>query len=409
MTIETKKNERCLAAPLLAINGGSSSIKFALYEPADPPRRLLAGVLERLGSADAVLRITDGDVKDGGTRQLQSILIDGRDHRHAIDQLLDWLEKHAGGGTLSAVGHRIVHGGARYIASQRVTPAMLAELKRLVPLDPEHLPAEIALVEAFARRFPSLPQVACFDTAFHHNMPRVAQLLPIPRRYQAQGLRRFGFHGISYAYLLEELNRVAGAAAAQGRVILAHLGAGASLAAVHEGKCVDTSMAFTPTAGLVMGKRTGDLDPGLLIHLLRSEALTADQLDNLVNHESGLLGLSETTSDMRDLLARETSDPRAADAANLFCYQAKKWIGAYAAALGGLDTLVFSGGIGEHAAAIRERISDGLEFLGIRLDAASNLANATVISADGSRVTVRVIPTDEEAMLARETRRVLAG
>ncbi len=403
-----------MAAPLLAINGGSSSIKFALYEPADPPRRLLAGAIERFGSADAVLRIKEEDIKEediknAGAQQPQCTAIDGRDHQHAVDQLLDWLEKLTGGGALSAVGHRIVHGGSRYSESQRVSPAMLAELKRLIPLDPEHLPDEIALLEAFTRRFPSLPQVACFDTAFHHNMPRVAQLLPIPRRYQAQGVRRFGFHGISYTYLLEELNRVAGAAAAQGRVILAHLGAGASLAAIHAGKSVDTSMAFTPTAGLVMGKRTGDLDPGLLIHLLRSEALNADQLDSLVNHESGLLGLSETSADMRDLLAREASDPRAADAVNLFCYQAKKWIGAYAAALGGLDTLVFSGGIGEHAMAVRERISAGLEFLGIRLDATRNAAGAAVISANGSRVVVRVIPTDEEAMLARETQRVLAG
>jgi acetate kinase len=251
--------------------------------------------------------------------------------------------------------------------------------------------------------------VACFDTGFHRTLPRVAQLLPIPRRYEAQGVRRYGFHGLSYSYLLQELERLGGKAAAHGRVILAHLGNGASMAAVHEGRCWDTSMAFTPAAGLVMSTRAGDLDPGLVAFFTRSERMTAAQFDHLIHHESGLLGIAETSADMRDLLEREATDARAADAVALFCYQAKKWIGAYAAALGGLETLVFSGGIGENAAPVRSRICDGLGFLGLTLDETRNTARAGTISTDDSRVTVRLIRTDEELMIARSVRQVLAA
>jgi acetate kinase len=284
---------------------------------------------------------------------------------------------------------------------------MVEELHRLGPFDPEHLPEEILLTEAFHRRFPDLLQVACFDTAFHHDLPRVAQLLPIPRRYEAQGVRRYGFHGLSYAFLMGELARLTGTKATQGRVILAHLGNGASLAAVHDGKPVDTSMSFTPTAGVPMSTRSGDLDPGLLWYLARTEGLDARRFNEMVNFQSGLLGVSETSSDMHDLLDRETQDVRAAEAVALFCYQVKKWIGAFAAALGGLDTLVFAGGIGENAPAIRARICDGLGFLGIELNESSNAETAGVISAETSRVTVRVIRTDEEWMIAKTVCRVL--
>jgi acetate kinase len=249
--------------------------------------------------------------------------------------------------------------------------------------------------------------VACFDTAFHRTMPRVATLLPIPRRYEAQGVRRYGFHGLSYEFLMEELAHLADPAATKGRVILAHLGNGASLAAVRDGKSIDTSMGFTPTAGLVMSSRSGDLDPGLVSYLARTEQMSAAQFQKMVNHESGLLGVSETSSDMRDLLERETQDIRAAEAVALFCYQAKKWIGAFAAALGGLDTLVFAGGIGENAPPVRERICDGLGFLGVELDRERNVKNAPLISSDTVRVKVRVIHTDEELMIARSTARVL--
>ena len=270
------------------------------------------------------------------------------DHAVAVGALMDWIEEYIGAGQLAAVGHRVVHGGPKYSEPQRITPEVVEELRQLSPFDPEHLPEEIRLTEACHRRFPDLPQVACFDTAFHRDLPRVAQLLPIPRRYEAQGVRRYGFHGLSYAFLMEELARVAGSAKARGRVILAHLGNGASLAAVHDGKPVDTSMGFTPTAGVPMSTRSGDLDPGLVWYLARTESIDAKRFNEMVNSESGLLGVSETSSDMRDLLEHEAGDVRAAEAVALFCYQVKKWIGAFAAALGGLETLVFAGGIGEN-------------------------------------------------------------
>jgi acetate kinase len=263
------------------------------------------------------------------------------------------------------------------------------------------------LIQAFRQRLPKLPQVACFDTAFHRTMPRFAKLLPIPRRYDEKGLQRYGFHGLSYAYLMEELARLGDAAATRGRVILAHLGNGASLAAVLDGKSIDTSMGFTPTAGLVMSTRSGDLDPGLAPYLARTEHMTTEQFYEMVNHKSGLLGVSEISSDMRDLLAAEAHDIRAAEAVALFCYQAKKWIGSFAAALGGLDTLVFAGGIGENAPPIRARICDGLAFLGIELSQSRNAESAPVISTDASRATVRVIATDEDLMIARSVSHIL--
>jgi acetate kinase len=285
---------------------------------------------------------------------------------------------------------------------------MVEELHRLSPFDPEHLPEEILLTEAFHHRFPDLPQVACFDTTFHHALPRVARLLPIPRRYEALGVRRYGFHGLSYAFLMGELARLAGTKEAHGRIILAHLGNGASLAAVREGKPMDTSMGFTPTAGVPMSTRSGDLDPGLLWYLARTEGLDAKGFNEMVNFQSGLLGISETSSDMQDLLGRESQDGRAADAIALFCYQIRKWIGGFAAALTGLDTLIFAGGIGEKAPLVRARICAGLEFLGIELDEKRNAINEGMISTATSRVAVRVMRTDEELMIATLVCRVLS-
>jgi acetate kinase len=301
----------------------------------------------------------------------------------------------------------VVHGGPKYSQPQRITAEMVEDLHRLSPFDPEHLPEEILLTAAFHRRFPNLPQVACFDTAFHHDMPRVARLLSIPRRYEALGVRRYGFHGLSYAFLMEELARLAGAEAAQGRVILAHLGNGASLAAVRDGKSVDTSMGLTPAAGVPMSTRSGDVDPGLVWYLARTEQTTAKQFNAMVNFQSGLLGISETSSDMRDLLKCETQDVRAAEAVAMFCYQVKKCIGSLTAALGGLDTLVFAGGIGENAPTVRARICAGLEFLGITLHETQNAGNEGLISAAASRVTVRVMHTDEELMIATSVCRAL--
>ena len=388
---------------VLALNAGSSSLKFALFNDGSPPKRRVSGAIDRIGLSESAFTLKSA----GG--ETERVKVSAPNHVSAMEYLLRRFERMTPEVRFDAIGHRVVHGGPHYREPQVVDRAMLTELRRIRSFDPDHLPAEIAIMEAFAANFSQVPQVACFDTAFHRDMPRVAKLLPIPRRYDAKGLQRYGFHGLSYAYLMQELNRVAGASAAKGRVILAHLGNGASMAAVRNGKSIDTTMAFTPAAGLVMSTRSGDLDPGLVTFLARSEQMTAAQFDRMVNHESGLLGVSETSSDMRDLLARETDDVRAAEAVALFCYQAKKWIGAYAAALGGLDTLVFAGGIGEHAAQVRARICEGLEFLGFKLDKSRNAAHADVISAKSSRVAVRIIRTDEELMIATSVCRVIAA
>lgn len=388
------------AGPVLTVNGGSSSVKFAIFEAGTPPVRGLSGAVERVGSADAFLRAAGGD-RPAERRPLPSV-----DYDHAVDGLLNRLDELGELGRVTAVGHRVVHGGPAHSEPQVVTPELLAELRAAVPFAPAHLPAEIRLIEAIAPRLPGVPQMACFDTAFHRDLPPVAARLPVPRRFQGAGVRRYGFHGLSYAYLLEEFERQAGPRAARGRVILAHLGSGASMAAVRGGKCIDTTMGLTPAGGLVMGTRTGDLDPGVLIHLMRTVGLTADQLEDLVIRGSGLLGISETSADMRDLLARQGTDARAADAVETFCYHARKWVGALAAALGGLDTLVFSGGIGANSPEARARICDGLGFLGVQLDPAANAANAPVISAGATAV--RVIPTDEELMIAKTVFRITA-
>lgn len=386
---------------VLTINGGSSSIKFVLYQSGKSLERKLHGKIDRIGLSGTNLAFHDSSGKPRNPRKITA-----SDHKSAAMFLIDWLEKQKNFTSIQAVGHRVVH-GMKHTEPEVVTQELLDELHRLRPYDPDHLPREIELIEAFRQRHPKLPQVACFDTAFHQTMPRVAKWLPIPRRYDAKGIQRYGFHGLSYAYLMEELAHLGDPAAGKGRVILAHLGNGASLAAVRDGKSIDTTMGFTPTAGLVMSTRSGDLDPGLAPYLLRTEQMTTKQFYEMVNHESGLLGISETSPDMRDLLAQESADFRAAEAVALFCYQAKKWIGSFAAALGGLDTLVFAGGIGENAQPVRARICEGLGFLGVELNRARNTANAKVISADTSPVTVRIIRTDEELMIARSVTRIL--
>ena len=387
---------------ILTINGGSSSIKFALFGTDGKLERILAGRIEGVGLTQARFLSKGREAADNFSRPISA-----PDHAAAVNVLMDWIQQRIEGGSLAAVGHRVVHGGPDYWKPQRITPEMVEALHQLSPFDPEHLPEEILLTEAFHRRFPNLPQIACFDTAFHHDLPRVAQLLPIPRRYEAKGVRRYGFHGLSCEFLMQELARVAGVEAAQGRVILAHLGNGASITAVRGGKSIDTSMSFTPTAGLPMSTRSGDLDPGLGWYLSRVENVSARQFHHMINHESGLLGVSETSSDMRELVSREKEDIRAAEAVALFCYQAKKWICALAGAVEGMDTLVFSGGIGENAHEVRERICAGLGFLGIELDARQNETGADVISKKDGKVFVRVIRTDEEKIIARTVCRVL--
>ena len=385
---------------ILTINGGSSSIRFALFA-AGSARPAWTGRIDRIG-----LRGTNLAAADVTGRATVARRVAASDHRTAAGFLLTWLEQQPFFPSIKAVGHRVVH-GMHHSVPQRITPALVAELRRITPYDPEHLPRELELIEVFHRRHPALVQVACFDTAFHRSMPRVARMLPIPRRFARQGVERYGFHGLSYAYLLEELTRLGDPAAKKGRVVLAHLGNGASLAAVRDGKSIDTSMGFTPAAGLVMSTRSGDLDPGILSFLSRRDRMTPVQFEHMVNHESGLLGISGTSPDMRDLDARAATDARAAEAIALFCYQAKKWIGAYAAALGGLDTLVFAGGIGENSPRIRARICAGLGFLGLGLDGRANAHSAAVISKPAAAVRVRVIRTNEELMIARSVGRAL--
>jgi acetate kinase len=365
---------------VLAINAGSSSIKFALYQVSDPPKRLLEGKIDRIGLARTNLTF-----KDSIENQQSHQDIAASDHKTAAYSLIDWLAGRIDMKMISAIGHRIVH-GMQYSEPAKITKELLQDLRRIKQYDPEHLPRGIELIEVFRKRKPKLLQVACFDTAFHRTMPRVAKLLPIPRRFDNAGIQRYG---------------LAGEKAAKGRVILAHLGNGASITAVKDGQSIDTSMGLTPAGGLPMSTRAGDLDPGVAWFLMRTEKLTPKQFNNLINKKSGLLGVSEISPDMRDLLEQQASDPRAAEAVELFCYQTRKWIGAFSAALGGLDTLVFSGGIGENAGEVRARICKGLEFLGIELDDAANNANAEVISSAAGKVAVRVIRTDEELMIAR--------
>jgi len=389
-------------ARILTLNGGSSSIKVAVFEAGDSLRRILTGGIERIGSPDATLNIAGTNGVDRTSRKLSA-----PDHAAAMSALLDVIVERVGSNALTATGHRLVHGGPGYCQPQQMSAAMLQDLQKVSAFDPEHLPAEILMAEAVRQRFPALPQIACFDTAFHSDLPRVARLLPIPRRYDTQGVRRYGFHGLSYEFLMGELARIEGGSQVHGRVILAHLGNGASLAAVLDGRPMDTSMAFTPCSGVPMGTRSGDLDPGVLWYLARTEGLDARQLNEMLTFQSGLLGVSESSADMRELLAHKAQDVRAAEAIALFCYQVRKCIGAYAAVLGGVDTLVFAGGIGENAPVVRERICAELGFLGIEVNRDRNATNAPLISSDAGRVRVRVIHTDEELMIARSVMRVL--
>jgi acetate kinase len=389
---------------ILTINSGSSSLKFSLYRLGAGEDLVLAGKLDRIG------------VKGGHFQAREArgqVLIDRKlelpDHRAALTALLDWLKGQEPGPSVRAAGHRLVHGGPAHLKPVIITPPVLNDLRQLIPLAPDHLPHEIQAIETLGQIFPGLPQIACFDTAFHRRMPEVAQSVALPREYAERGVMRYGFHGLSYEYLLQELAKEAGAAAARGRVIMAHLGNGASLAALKGGVSQDTTMGMTPAGGLVMSTRSGDLDPGVILYLLQEQGLTPDAVNDLLNHRAGLLGVSGLSSDMQDLLALEARDPRAAAAVALFCYQAQKFLGAFTAVLGGLDTLVFTGGIGENSSVIRQRLVANLGGFGIALDPALNEAQAPVISSAASRVTVRVMKTNEELMIARHTHHTLAA
>ena len=386
------------SSSILTINGSSSNIKFGRFEVDDPPRRLLRREIGRIGQKQACLRVTGSQSADPISRSVKA-----PDHASAVELLISYVEGGGGQSADAEVGHRFVHGGPKYWELQGVTLEMLKDLSASRAFDPEHLPNEIRLIEAFSRRFPSVPQIACFDTAFHHDLPLVAMLLSIPCRYEAQGLRRYGFHGLPYAFLLEVLARVAGKQAAKDWVILAHLGSDASLAAVRGGKSGDTTMGLTPAAGVPMSPRSGYLETGLMEYLTRPEQMTPAQFTKMNNFESGLLGISEASADTQELIDRETKDTRAAGTVALFCYQAKKWIGAFADALGSFETLVFSGVIGENAPTIRAPICDDLSFLGIAIDAQSS----ALIALDTSSVQVCVITPDEVSMIAKSVMTIL--
>jgi len=380
---------------VLTINSGSSSIKFALYSSDGSWERILNGKVDRIGITDTCLHFNNLKKNKKG-----NLKIEVSDHKSVAKFLIDWLEKQVDFSSINAIGHRVVY-GMQHSIPELITSGLLKELSLITSYDLDHLPAEIELIKVFRQHYPKLTQIACFDTAFHQTMPRVATLLPIPRRFDTKGIQRYGFHGLSYSYLMEELTRIEGHEAAQGRIILAHLDHGASMAAVYKGKSIDTSMGFTPVGGLMMGTRSGDLDPVVAWFIMKSEKLSPKQFNMLINHESGLIGISVTSSDMQDLLESQKTDFRAAEAVELFCYQAKKWIGAFAAVLGGLETLVFSGGMGENAPEIRSRICKGLGFLGIEIDEKQNKTNEQVILRNNGKTTVRGIHTDEEWMIVK--------
>ena len=384
--------------PVLSLNMGSSSLKFSFYLLRPQQETLRAdGEVERIGLSDGRVR-----ARRGGT-VVEDREGDFSDHRDAIKTIFDILER-LELPKPAAAGHRIVHGGPGHAAPARIDANLLGTLRRLVPFAPLHLPAGIQVIEAVAHHFPELPQVGCFDTAFHRGMPETAQRLPLGRGLWDEGVRRYGFHGLSYEYIISELGE-----SSRGRVIIAHLGNGASMAAVRNREPMDTSMGVTPAGGFMMGTRSGDLDPGVITFLMTEKGYDAAALDSLLNRESGLLGVSGISPDMKTLMEKRSVDPHADLAVRMFCYQVRKQIGAYAAALGGLDTLVFTGGIGEHAAAVRSEICEGLDFLGIGIDRERNGRHEETISGSQSRCRVRVIPAKEDLMIARHTRSVVAN
>lgn len=387
---------------ILTINSGSSSIKFSLYRIENSEKRLFSGQTGGIGLASGYFSL-----KNGQGRMILERKLELPDHASALKEIIGELQNARLNAKMDAVGHRLVHGGSLYTATHLVDAGMMEALRNLIPFAPDHLPHEIDAIRQFQEAYPGLRQVACFDTAFHRTMPDVARLYALPEEIRREGVQRYGFHGLSYEYIMSELGKEANPEAAEGRVVIAHLGNGASMTAVKKGKSMDTTMGFTPAGGLVMSTRSGDIDPGVIVYLLREKGIDAAGLNRMINKEAGLLGLSGLSGDMQELLEVENVNPRAAAAIDAFCFQARKFIGALAAVLGGLDILVFTGGIGENVVPVRERICAELAFLGIDLDQNRNRMNERVISRDQSRVTVRVIKTNEELMIARHTYRLM--
>jgi acetate kinase len=382
---------------IFCINSGSSSMKFAMYLFDTSEKLIFEGAVERIGLSGGWLWL-----KDGQGKRLVDKHADFSDHKAAVKAMFTTVIEEQHLPAPDGVGHRLAHGGPKHMAPEIVTPELMLTLRSLIPLAPMHLPSEIKGIDAVAEHYPELSQVVCFDTAFHRRIPEVAQWLPIIRSLWHEGIHRYGFHGLSYEYIVSVLGEHT-----KGRVIIAHLGSGASMAALKDGHPQDTTMGFSALGGLMMGTRCGDLDPGVLLYLMDEKGYDARQLEGLLNQRSGLIGVSGISSDMKTLLDQRTSEPHAAQAIELFCYTARKYIGSLSAILDGLDTLVFTGGIGERAARVRWMICHGLDYLGIRLDPMNNNTNAGIISTNNSPCTVRVIPTNEDLMIARHTQVLL--
>jgi len=379
-------------------------LKFAIYEFGDAESICLSGSFEKISLSEGRFH-----VKNASGNTLNQIDLQIKNHESAVEKLFKWLEtNHYPAEKLDAIGHRFVHGRDKFKSPTIVTPEVIQDLKSFIPLAPDHLPEEIKVVETITKNYSGLVQVLSFDTAFHADMPRVAKTFPLTRQLIEEGVKRYGFHGLSYEYIMEELNRIAVSKVAEERIIIAHLGSGSSMAAVKNGKSIDTTMGFTPTGGLMMSTRPGDLDPGVILYLLQEQKLSPDKINDILNKQAGLLGISDRSSDMKELLEIQKSDNKAGESIELFCYQAKKFLGAMTAALGGLDSLVFTGGIGENAPLIRKLICTDMGFVNIQLDESLNLNNAPVISGDDSSIKVRVIKTNEELMIARHTYKVMS-
>jgi acetate kinase len=413
LEVEPRLEETLLSStgPILVFNAGSSSLKFSLFrgQSAQGVATTVHGLIDGIGASPHV-KIKDASGQVLCDKDLDATKV--KDAAGALGILEPWLESHLSGEKLGAIGHRVVHGGPDFSQPVRVTPQILADLRKLIPLAPLHLPANLAPIEITMKKWPDVPQVACFDTAFHRSMPAVAQLVPLPQELLGNGVRRYGFHGISYEYIASQLPEVTQGVTqqvapeiAEGRVIVAHLGNGASLCALHHRKSVDTTMSFTVLDGICMGTRPGGLDPGVVLYLFQERKMSAHQVEDILYHRSGLLGISGVSSDMRELL--KSTSPAAKLALDYFIYRIAKEIGALASVLGGLEALVFTAGIGENSAPIRQRICEAVAWLGVSLDADANKKASTRISTESSKVSAWIIPTNEELMIARHASKIL--
>jgi acetate kinase len=396
--LRRKQDRLMVDGPILVINTGSSSLKIGLYTEQQNEEQLeFDGMAEGIGLSSGTLQL-----KDAQGRVLRSDTRNFTSQGDALEYAAKWLAE-VSPVRPSAIGHRIVHGGPRLVIHQPITPALIAELQRCIHLAPLHIPVALQLIESAGHTFPGLPQFACFDTAFHSTLPEAAARVALPHEFYDEGIRRYGFHGLSYESIVRQLGKDLSS-----RTVIAHLGSGASLVAVRDGRSVDTTMGLTPTGGIPMSTRSGDLDPGVLLYLLRAKQMNADTLEVLLNHDAGLKAISGTTGDMRELeRAAGRGDKNAQLAIEVFCLSIRKVIAAYAAVLGGLEMLVFTGGIGEHSAQVRDRVCQGLDFLGVAVDSAANQASEGTISTKESKVSVRVITTEEDRQIACHCREMM--